>query len=1127
MPPHGRGRSTRSIRARAVSLGAALLFAAGPLLAAPAPRTATRATAAGPTAAAGESAPPLPPPGGRLERALAGGEADRYAAELAAGDFLRAVVDQRGIDLLVRLYGPGGSLLFEGDSPNGVRGPEPLSFVAETPGSHRIEIASLDPRAAGGTYELAVEALRPARPEDRVLVAAERLETAAAVDTWIVATAESRRRAAGRYAEAAGLWEELGERRRRAAALEALGGVHGLLGEAVEAADRFAAALDLARDLDDREAEARLYLDLAAQYDALGRGHDAEQLYRSSIALAEELGLPEIHSASANGLATLLRRRGELGEALELAREAVELRRAHGIEGTEARALNNLALILLDLGRAGEAEETFREALPLARRIGDLETEAAVLHNLGFSAMAAGRLHEALDHYRRVRDLNRRLGDRRGELFALSSIGTLLIRLGRLTEARPELGHTLEIARRIGDRASEGRALEHLGWTLARLGEPAEAAARLGRALEIAREVGDRQLEIQVLRSLAHARRTAGEPAGAAETADALLELARAVGNPVAEAEALHERGAALAELGEHDRAHEALAAALGILAAHERPMEEASTLLALARTERALGRLDEARGRLEAAIELVETVRSGVVVPDFRASLVASRRALHDEHVDLLMELHGRRPGEGWDERALSASERARARSLLDLLTEAAVDLRQGVDPELLGREKALQADLAALGRRRLELVAGGDSDPAELARVDAEIRRVRDEHRWVEAQIRTASPRYASLAAAEPLPAAEVRRLLDPSTALLAYHLGAERSFLWVLTREGQDSFTLPPAEELEEMARELHRVAARGPGEADDELRGLTARLGQVLIGPAAGRLAPRLGVLSDGALHYLPFAALDDPSVPPGEPPRPLAAGYEVVHLPSASTLAALRADRRRGPKASLALALVADPVFQRDDPRLGPEYATRSAGTAEGFRRLRFSRLEAEKLAAMVAPDERLEAYDFEASRDTVTGDRLARYRMVHFATHGVLHAEMPELSGLVLSLVGPDGEPRDGYLRLDDIYDLRLDADLVTLSACRTALGQEVRGEGLVGLARAFMYAGARRVVASLWDVEDRATAELMSRFYRGMLAEGRPPAAALRAAQLSMWQEERWRHPYYWAAFALVGPWD
>ena len=194
----------------------------------------------------------------------------------------------------------------------------------------------------------------------------------------------------------------------------------------------------------------------------------------------------------------------------------------------------------------------------------------------------------------------------------------------------------------------------------------------------------------------------------------------------------------------------------------------------------------------------------------------------------------------------------------------------------------------------------------------------------------------------------------------------------------------------------------------------------------------------------------------------------------------------------------------------------------------GFVRLRFSRAEADAIARLAPEGQRLEAVDFVANRATATSAELSEYRIVHFATHGLVNSQHPELSGIVLSLVDKKGEPQNGFLRLYEIYNLKLNADLVVLSACQTALGKEIKGEGLIGLTRGFMYAGAPRVVASLWRIDDRATAELMTRFYSGMLKDKLRPAAALRAAQVSLLQgqDKRWAAPHYWAAFTIQGEW-
>jgi CHAT domain-containing protein len=270
-----------------------------------------------------------------------------------------------------------------------------------------------------------------------------------------------------------------------------------------------------------------------------------------------------------------------------------------------------------------------------------------------------------------------------------------------------------------------------------------------------------------------------------------------------------------------------------------------------------------------------------------------------------------------------------------------------------------------------------------------------------------------------------------------------------------------------------------------------------------------------------------------------------AEHEIVNVPSVSVLAELR-DAGARTSASKTVALLADPVFDARDPRVrrsgpavqptaaengvapGADDLTRAAAEVgvRGFERLPFSRKEADWIEALAPPGQSFKAVDFAASKTAAASDELGRFRIVHFATHAVVNSRHPELSGIVLSLVDQHGAPQDGFLRAHEIYNLKLGADLAVLSACETALGKEIRGEGLLSLTRAFMYAGAPRVVAALWDIKDQATAELMMRFYRGMLQENLRPAEALRAAQVSMWQEPRWEAPYYWAAFTFQGEW-
>jgi CHAT domain-containing protein len=352
-----------------------------------------------------------------------------------------------------------------------------------------------------------------------------------------------------------------------------------------------------------------------------------------------------------------------------------------------------------------------------------------------------------------------------------------------------------------------------------------------------------------------------------------------------------------------------------------------------------------------------------------------------------------------------------------------------------------------------------------------------------------------------------------------LLEYAPGDARSFVWAVTRTTFQAFELPKRSVLDGMARDAYDEIA-----STEKTGSALQELSHALLGPVENLLGTKkLVIVASGALEYVPFAALPAPS----SPDEPLVAGHQIVNLPSASTIAFIRRDRGIGRRAPKTLAMFADPVFSADDPRVSGEHTTAAKPVdASRFDRLPFTRKEALDILNLVGPEERLSALDFDASRSTVTKPGLNQYRFVHIASHGLLNSLHPELSGVVLSMVDRSGHPQDGFLQTTDVYNLSLNADLVVLSACQTALGTEVKGEGLVGLARAFMYAGTPRVVASLWTVPDVSTSQLMMRFYRGMLVENLPPAEALRQAQVSIWKEHRWSRPYYWAAFALQGEW-
>jgi CHAT domain-containing protein len=475
------------------------------------------------------------------------------------------------------------------------------------------------------------------------------------------------------------------------------------------------------------------------------------------------------------------------------------------------------------------------------------------------------------------------------------------------------------------------------------------------------------------------------------------------------------------------------------------------------------------------------------------------------------------------------------------------------------MARAQALQEEFEKWALRQRQAL-DGQPPPAVTRSLAAEYRRLEVRRDALEGEVRSRSPRYAALARPHPLTLAQVQDLvLDDATVLLEYALGEERSYLWAVSRGRYTVHDLPSRPAIARAAQQLtERLTARlslsgtlqerrRAAEASDARYWEAAgELSRTLLGPAGTALAgKRIVVVPDGVLQYVPFAALPDPGRP-GEH-VPLLAGHEVVMLPSATALAVLRRETAGRLPPPGAVAVIADPVFERDDPRLRavlrPAQAQASGRPATGgsgpappsaadrtgplrLTRLGATRMEADAIVAFAGASASLRRIGFDASRSAAMSPDLAGYRVVHFATHGILDNANPGMSGIMLSLFDARGRAVDGFLRLHDIYRLALPAEVVVLSACSTAMGRPVDGEGLVGVVRGFMYAGAKRVVASLWKVDDEATGELMRRFYEQMFAKGLPPAAALREAQLGLWRQPRWQAPFYWAAFSVQGEW-
>jgi CHAT domain-containing protein len=596
-------------------------------------------------------------------------------------------------------------------------------------------------------------------------------------------------------------------------------------------------------------------------------------------------------------------------------------------------------------------------------------------------------------------------------------------------------------------------------------------------------------------------------------------------------------------------------------------------------------------------AIKTIETLRAGSLRADeARTTFLATTKDVFDETASALAEMAlltspggGPLAGKALDyaAEAFKVTEQSRSRSLLDMLSETGASITEGIPPDLLKRKQDNLDQQQEIAESLMGISLSDEPEKKKPSQLEGELEKLQTEFDDIENQIRTASPRYASLTSGQPLSLADVQqRVLDDQTVLLEYSLGSDASYLWAITRSSAYVYKLPARSTIEKLATyfrsqliptklqrrivgiDVMADAQRGMGVsatpfAEDAAAFVvaSASLYKAVVEPAGPQVGDkRLLIVADGALNYVPFEALVKSADSADYSSLPyLVKSNEIVYAPSASVIGAIRA--QASTNSNRAILIVADPVFNSADTRartvtasnstdtrglgiqsalsdVANQDASASAASAKmqglPLARLAGTRAEADQIVKLArASGGQADLWlDLEASEENVEARDITKYRILHIATHGLLNAERPQFTGLVLSLIGNKSE--DGFLRTDEVFNLRLGSPLVMLSACETGLGREKRGEGVMGLTRAFMYAGAPTVGVSLWSVADKSTADLMTDFYKRLLvspagstsATGVSATAAMREAQLAMISGKKYSAPFYWAPFVLVGDW-
>ena len=806
----------------------------------------------------------------------------------------------------------------------------------------------------------------------------------------------------------------------------------------------------------------------------LGEYDQAETNLERAVAIMQDLGWAQLELAYQSNLGATLMNTGRYAEALRHVEEALALSRRTGSRLDEGRNIGLIANVYMESADYAAAIRAFTEAAGVAREVGDTRSEADQVASLGLIYSTLGDHEKALQFARKALRIARTARNPWMEgRFLLE--GRLLEVIGFIHSGRRDnvralaaFRQGLAIARRSGDQLGEASRLAYASEAQASLGRYGPAVTGLKRALELARRIRAFSIEGRILNDHGKVQAALGRLEGAIESHKAALDAGERAGLPEV------------------------------IWRAH------AGTALALERLKR---KRDAAKSYTR-AIEALERIRSRLPLPEDKMGFFESKTAVYSNYIRLLIAMKKDEPGAGFEADAFHIAERSRARSLLEMSSEAWLGKDSASEP---ARSSLVRAE-SRIGQLQRELAreyARGDS--AKLVNLRAALVEAEDQHlslRRVSKQEQTLSVRLP-----EPILAAQAQGMLDAKSALLVYATGVDVSHVFVVTGEKLAVLPLPGSAELGQRVGALRAVVSSRPTIASAQPYIHHARaLYRTLIEPATRLLRGKTELLiaPDGPLYYLPFGLLLTAEPSAGEPVNYRTLQYlmrerRISMIPSASVLAALR--ERPAP---------AD--------RSGAAFVLGDAAYANSFARLLHSRNEAESIGRLYEPAQSRILVGRNATEEHIKNERrLGDYEVIHFAVHGRLNETRPQYSALVLSV--PDaGTQEDGFLYAYEISRLNIRAGLVGLSACSTALGRNAGGEGLIGLAHAFLGAGAHSVLASLWPVDDRSTAALMTQFYRMVRLAGATKAEALRQAQLRSISSLQSAHPYYWAGFSIFG---
>ncbi|MBN8722449.1 MAG: CHAT domain-containing protein [Acidobacteria bacterium] len=1053
-----------------------------------------------------------------VEEKLTFKEKHVYRVALEKKDFLLVTLEQKGIDIIIQVIDPNGQKLADVNNLSSPLGQEALVMIADLEGDYQLIVKAADEKVSVGGYEIKVQEKRPATQKDVALLEGRELQ-ATADFLYAQNTKEN-------FLEALKLYQQ---------------------------------SVELFQLAEDKKGQASCLRGVALCYYSLNENLKSIENYEKSLALWTELG--QRYSQAA----TLL-------------------------------AIGGVYYIIDDYQLA---LSYYEQALPIWIEIKDRYGEGYTLAAIGNAKVSTGDYFKAVECYYQSIQAYQDLSNLNAEGTARFSLSNAFYLLGELNESLSNYQQTLALFQTTKDKKGQASTYTNLGLVYAGLKNKDLSLENYNKAIALYQEQNEPIAEAFTRLGVSASHLLFEEHDKALEVGNQSLEIFLKSKDKRGEAIALSNIGRVYFASGDKEKAKENYQKAIDIFRSLGYRSGEAAMLYGLASVALELGNINEAQSQIEAALKIVNSPTLKITEQEIKEFNFTALRSYFDLYIDVLMQLHKNNPNGGYDLQAFQVNEQARARFLQDILTSIRPTI-SGIDSQLLAKERKVNQLIRNKTRSQMKLLSA-EYTAEQLTSVSKDLEKFAKEYEVIQAEIKEKYPRYAQLMYSSPIATKDLQQRLGKDTILLEYWLGQKYSYLWLVTPDKVESFELPARFEIEQQANKFHqllrarndiiryykgkpinqstthnltkdqikdlaKLLAEGKSlnkplsteEKDAQAAELANTLGQILLQPVATKLAKsKLLIVGEGALHFIPFAAL----INPGDETKktPLLVDHEIAYLPSALSFIASQTTNNERKNLKPSVAIFADPILSvvdnrlskkalkdkeenqqppsillslKDPARQSVELAYRAAEDTgilnEDYRipRLPVAAQEAKQLATILEkPKEILETA---MTRNILSSEELKQYSILHFSSYAFINSKHPAISGLALSLFDTVGKEQDNFLRLKDLYNLELPADLVTFSAGGTTLNGEVRAEGFYALSRGLMYSGVSRTMLSLWTVNEDARVELMSKFYQELLKQKQlKPSIALRNAQLAILEDKRWQSPYYWAAFMVVGNLD